>query len=246
MSPTEDLIHVMKRLRLSGLLLTLAMRIQQALDDDLDHQEFLHRLLNDEVQRRDAKQAELRMRRASFEMSKSFEDFDFTFNPRIPKAKVVDLATCAFVGRSENVLLVGKTGVGKSHIAQAIGQRACLAGHTVLYTSADEAFTKLRAARADDTYERVLAKYTAPDLLIVDDIGLRPLRHDEPVDLYELIRRRYEKGATIFTSNRAIEEWPPLFKDELLASAAMDRLLHHAHVLVLDGESFRGARRKAA
>jgi len=244
--PTEDLVHVMKRLRLSGLLLTLAMRVQQAVDDNLDHNEFLLRLLGDEVERRDAKQAGLRMRRAAFEANKTLEDFDFTFNPAIPKAKVIDLATCAFVAKAENILIVGKTGVGKSHIAQAIGHRACVAGHSVLYTSAHDMLTKLRAARADDSYDRLLARYAAPELLVVDDIGLRPLRHDEPIDLYELIRRRYEKAATIMTSNRALEEWPPLFKDDLLASAAMDRLLHHAHIIQLDGQTYRNPARKAA
>lgn len=246
MHPTEDLIRVLKRLRLSGLLLTLEMRIQQAVDDNLDHVELLYRLLNDEVERRDAKQTEMRLRRAAFENQKTLDDFDFTFNPHIPKARVIDLATCSFVGRAENILLVGKTGVGKSHIAQALGHRACLAGHTVLYASAHELLSKLRAARADDTHDRLLSRYAAPELLVIDDLGLRPLRHDEPIDLYELIRRRYERTSTIITSNRALEEWPPLFKDELLASAAMDRLLHHAHVLELDGQTYRNPTRKAA
>ena len=248
MNPTEDLGRVMKKLRLSGLLQTLDMRIQQACEDKLGHTEFLYRLFNDEVERRDANQGERRLRRASFEANKTLEDFDFTFNKTVPKAKVIDLAACTFVTRKENVLLVGKTGVGKSHIAQAIGHRACMAGHTVLFTSANDMLLKLRAARADDTYDRLLTKYVAPDLLIVDDLGLRALRYDEPIDLYELIRRRYERGSLIITSNRAVEEWAPLFKDELLASAAMDRLLHHAHVLVLEGESYRNPkkRKKAA
>ncbi len=248
MNPTEDLTRVMKKLRLSGLLLTLDMRVQQACDDDLGHDEFLYRLFNDEVERREANQGERRLRRAAFDANKTLEDFDFSFNKSVPKAKVIDLAVCTFVARKENILLVGKTGVGKSHIAQAIGHRACMAGHSVLYTSANDMLLKLRAARADDTYDRLFAKYAAPDLLIIDDLGLRALRYDEPIDLYELIRQRYERGSIILTSNRAVEEWPPLFKDELLASAAMDRLLHHAHVLVLDGDSYRNPkkRKKAA
>ena len=150
----------------------------------------------------------------------------------------------------ENMLLVGRAGVGKSHIAQALGQRACRAGHQVVYVSAHELLTQLRSARADATHDRKMLRFTTPALLIVDDLGLRPLVSDEPIDLYEIIRQRYERGSTIFTSNRAIEEWPPLFGDLLLASAALDRLLHHAHVIEMDGDTFRnppsGQRTKAA
>ena len=137
------------------------------------------------------------------------------------------------------MLLVGPTGVGKSHIAKALGERACRAGYSTVYTKAHAMLLDLRAARADRTYDKKLLRYTAPDLLIVDDLGLRPLDGDEPIDLYEIIRARYERGAVIMTSNRALEEWYPLFKDDLMASAAMDRLLHHAHVLTLEGDSYR-------
>jgi DNA replication protein DnaC len=181
----------------------------------------------------------MRLRRASFEGARAIEDFDFTFNPKIPKSKVIDLATCGFVERHENVLLVGRSGVGKSHIAQAFGQRACRAGHDVIYASAHELLTELRAARADATHDRKMLRYTSPALLIIDDLGLRPLVADEPIDLYDIIRQRYEHGSTIITSNRAIEEWPPLFGDLLLASAALDRLLHHAHIIEMDGDTYR-------
>ena len=139
----------------------------------------------------------------------------------------------------ENVCFVGQTGVGKSHIAQAIGHRACMAGYQVLFTSAHKLLTDLRAGRGDGTHERRLARYCGVDLLIIDDLGLRVLTGDEPLDLYEIIRQRYERGSTIITSNRALEEWAPLFKDALLASAAMDRLRHHAHVIEITGNSYR-------
>jgi DNA replication protein DnaC len=239
MNPTSDLIPLLKKLRLSGVLQSIGLRTRQAVDDNLSHDEFLYRLLSDEVERREAKQLEQRLRRASFDHHASLEDFDFAFNPAIPKAKVIDLATCNFIERHENVLLVGKTGVGKSHIAQALGHRACRAGYSVLCTSTHDMLIQLRASRADGTYDRKLARYASPDLLIVDDVGLRPLAHDEPIDLYEIIRQRYERASTIMTSNRDLNEWHPLFADQLLASAAMDRLLHHAHVLQIEGDSYR-------
>ncbi|HEY0868753.1 MAG TPA: ATP-binding protein, partial [Fimbriimonas sp.] len=133
MSPTDDLVPLLKKLRLSGVLQTLDLRTKQAVDGDLSHSEFLYRLLADEVERRDSKQLSQRVRRANFEHAKTIDDFEFHFNPSVAKAKVLDLATCAFVERHENVLIVGPTGVGKSHIAQALGHRACLAGHQVLY-----------------------------------------------------------------------------------------------------------------
>lgn len=247
MSPTDELIPILKKLRLSGVLQTLELRTRQAVEDDLAHPEFLYRVLHDEVERRDQKQLDLRLRRAAFEASKTIEDFDFTFNPAIPKAKMIDLATCAFVGRKEVVLLLGQAGVGKSHLAQSIGHRACMVGHTVLYTSASQMLGTLRAARADQSYDRKLLRFTTPDLLIVDDVGLRPLRDYEPEDLFEVIRQRYERGATIWTSNRSEDEWYAMFGDELLASAAMDRLMHHATTISITGESFRNpkARRRA-
>jgi len=251
MHPTDELVRLLKRLKLSGILQSLDLRVRQSLDDNLTHGEFLVRLFCDEVERREARQLDTRLRRASFEHGTTLEDFDFTFNPEIPKAKLLELATCAFVDRHENVLLVGKTGLGKSHLAQALGHRACLGGHNVLFIDAAALLGDLRAARADQSLERRINQLAAPDVLIIDDVGLRPLRHDEPMDLYELIRRRHRRTSTIVTSNRDIEEWPPLFLDPVLASAALDRLLEGAHVLRLDGDTYRNpppekARRRRA
>ena len=168
MTSTDDLVSVLKKLRLSGVLLTLPLRIRQAVEENLDHQEFLYRLLHDETERRDGKQLDLRLGRANFEHQKTMEDFDFHFNPGVPRSQVIELATCGFVGRHEVVLLLGATGVGKSHLAQALGHRAVRHGHTVLYTGANALFAQLRAARGDGSFDRRMLKYTSPDLLITD------------------------------------------------------------------------------
>lgn len=243
MASTDELVPLFKQLKLSGLLHTLPLRVRQAVDDGLDHYEFLFRLLQDEVERRDTTRLQHRLDRANFEVGKTLEDFDFLFNVGIPKPKVIDLATCRFVERRESVIFVGPTGVGKSHLAQAIGHRAVRAGHDVLFVTANQLFAQLRAGRGDGTYERRLTRLANIRLLIVDDLGLRPLRGEEPEDLQELIRMRYEQTSWVFTSNRDMSEWPAMFGDALLASAAIDRLLHYAHVIEIDGESFRSKRR---
>lgn len=248
MNATDDLTRTLKKLRLSGVLDTLELRRKQAVDDDLPFEEFLLRLLCDELERREAKQLRLRLQRAQFEYAQTLEDFDFTFNPKVPKTTIIDLATGLFIDRHENLVLAGPSGVGKSHIAQALGNRACRQGKTVLFAQAHQLFAELRAARADLSYDRRMLRYASVDLLIIDDLGLRPLQYDEPVDLHELIRQRYRKGSMIITSNRAVSEWYPMFGDALLASAAMDRLLHDAHVVEMDGDSYRNppARKKKA
>ena len=239
MTGTDDLARVLRRLRLSGVLQTLDLRQRQAADENLAASEFLFRVLQDEVERRDGKKLQDRLTRAGFEHERTLEVFNWTFNPKVPKARIIDLATARFVDLHENVLFIGPAGVGKSHLAQALGHRAVRRGHEVLFITAPRMFAELRAGRGDGSYERRLARFCDVDVLIIDDLGLMPLRADEPADLYEIVRQRYEHGAMILTSNRDIEELPPLFGDPLLASAAMDRLLHHGHVVAIEGDSYR-------
>tara|TARA_B100001123_G_scaffold406947_1_gene498709 strand:- start:397 stop:1140 length:744 start_codon:yes stop_codon:yes gene_type:complete len=239
MHPRDELTPLLKKLRLSGVLETLDLRVSEAVSDEVSHHEFLTRLLRDEVERREAKQLAVRLRRANFEHAKTLADFEFAFNPSLPKAAIVDLANCTFIGKRQNVLLVGQTGVGKSHIAQALGHRACLTGHKVLFVTAQDLFRDLRAARADNSVGKRMQRYLNADLLILDDLGLHPLQHTDPVDLYELICGRYERGSIVVTSNRDVDELMALFPDPILGNAAMDRLLHHATTLRLTGRSYR-------
>lgn len=242
MTGTDDLVRVLRRLKLSGVLQTLDLRTQQAVDENLDQQEFLYRLLHDEIERRDGKKLQERLARAGFEHDRTLEAFNWLFNAQIPKARIIDLATCHFVDRHENVLFIGPAGVGKSHLAQALGHRAVRRGHEVLFVTAPKLFAELRSGRGDGSYERRLARLADVDVLIIDDLGLMPLRGDEPADLYELIRLRYERKAILITSNRSASEWPGVFGDPLLASAAVDRLRHHAHIIEIDGPSYRDPR----
>jgi len=229
----------LKHLRLSGILETLDARNRQAIDGKWSYVEFLSRLLEDEVERRAQKQLVLRLRRATLNTTKTLETFDFQFNPTINRQQILALAACDYIRKKRNVLICGPTGVGKTHVAQALGQEACRQGFQVMYTNTHKMLQHLNGGRADGSWERRLNVYLRPDLLILDDFGLKPLQHPAPEDLYDVINERYERGSVMLTSNRAPAEWPDLFRDPLLASAGLDRLMHRAEVVIIRGASFR-------
>jgi DNA replication protein DnaC len=242
MEMTHQLIPFLKRLRLSGILETLEARNQQAIDGKWTYVEFLARLLEDEVERRAQKQLALRIRRASINTTKTLEGFDFNFNPGLNRQQILDLTTCGYIRQKRNVLICGPTGVGKTHLAQALTHEACRKGYTALFINTYRMLQHLNGGRADGTLEKRFQTYLRPDLLVLDDFGLKALHAPGPEDLYDVINARYERGSIILTSNRAPEEWPDLFGDPLLASAGLDRLNHAAHVVVITGTSFRAQR----
>ena len=244
MSNAHQLTPKLKSLRLSGILETLEVRTQQAITEQLSYGDFLQRLVEDEVERRGQKQLHLRLRRATLDQTKTLESFDFGFNPTLNRQQLFDLATCRFVEQRASLLIQGPAGVGKSHLAQALAHEACRRGFDVLFIPAARMLAHLHGGRADGTYERRLLTYTRPDLLVLDDFGLKPLVPPGPEDFYDVINERYERGAMIITSNRAFSEWPDLFQSPLLASAALDRLAHHAQQITITGDSFRAKGRR--
>lgn len=235
----EALSGPLKSLRLSGMLETLEVRTQQAIAGEWSYAEFLSRLLEDEVERRAQKQLALRLRRGVLNTQKTLEGFSFTFNPSVNRQQLLALASCDYLRERRNLLICGPSGVGKSHLAQALGQEACRQGYEVLFVNTHKMLGHLHGGRADGSVERRLSTYLRPDLLILDDFGLRPLAAPSPEDLYDVINERYEKGSILLTSNRAPQEWPSLFGDPLLASAGLDRLGDRAEVVVIRGQSYR-------
>lgn len=235
----ESLQIMLKRLRLSGMAETLAVRLQEAAGHQLSHAEFLELILQDELAVRQDRLVRRRLKAASFREPKTLEDFDFSFNPSINRRQVYDLATGRFIRDKVDCLWLGPPGTGKSHLVQAIGQQVIKAGFTVLYRSI---FDVVRDFLHDDAFggeEKVLAKYLKPELLIVDDMGMKQLPKRSGEYLFEIIMRRYETRSTVMTSNRPLEDWGKLIGDVPAATAILDRFLHHAQIIQLTGKSYR-------
>lgn len=245
MELTHQLTPQLKHLRLSGILETLEARTRQAIEGKWSYHEFLARLIEDEVERRAQKQLGLRLRRANVQSSKPLEGYDFRFNPTVNRQQLLQLASGDYIRQKRNVLICGPAGVGKSHLAQALGHEACRQGYEVVFGNTHKLVQTINGGRADGSYERRLESYLRPDVLILDDFGLRALNAQGAEDLYDVISERYEQGSIMLTSNRAPSEWPDLFGNPLLASAGLDRLAQHAETVVITGRSYRaeGGRR---
>ncbi len=230
----------LKTLRLGGFIETLDLRLKQAREEELDHLTFLQIMLQDEIERRGAKKLAQRLSRASFEEQKSLEGFDFSFNTKIKRSLLKNLATCIFIEKKEHILICGPAGVGKTHLAQALGHETCRRGYDVLFVKSVKLIRSLHAARADHSWEKRIKRFLRPDLLIIDDFGLTALSPTQAEDFYEIVTERHLKSSMIITSNRPPQDWVPLFPDPVMANSALDRLAHHAHHIIIEGgESYR-------
>jgi DNA replication protein DnaC len=236
---SDGLQSMLTKLRLSGLASSLEIRLHEAATSGLTHREFLEMILQDELLIRNDRAMNRRVALANFRDVKRLEEFDFGFNPSIKKSVVFELASCRFVREKRDALLLGPPGTGKSHLVQGVGLAAIRSGFTVYYRSIFDVVRDFLHDEAMEGHERVLQKYLKPDLLIIDDMGMKQLPKRSGEYLFEVVMRRHELRSTMMTSNRPLEDWGKLIGDVPSATAILDRFLHHSEVLHITGRSYR-------
>jgi DNA replication protein DnaC len=235
-----ELQRSLRQLRLGGIAAILETRLHQAQTEPMAPIDFLSCLVSDELTRRTDRMLERRRKEAGFrDANRTLDNFDFSFNPKMNRSLVFDLATAAFIARHEDALFLGPGGAGKSHLAQAIGQSAIQHGYRVLYRETHVLLEELADAALEGGRKQYMTMITTMPLLIIDDFGMRKLPQTAAEDLLEIIMRRYERTSTLLTSNRPVEDWGKLLGDVAAVSAMLDRLLHHGHVLKCGPRSWR-------
>ena len=235
-----ELQRALRQLRLGGVAAVLETRLHQAQAEPMAPIDLISCLVTDELNRRSDRLLERRRKLAAFrDPQKTLDNFDFTFNPKMNRSLVFDLATCAFIGKREDGLFLGPGGTGKSHLAQAIGQAAIQQGYRVLYRETHMLLDNLADAVTEGTRKQFMETVATVPLLIIDDFGMRKLPLTAAEDLLEIIMRRYERASTLLTSNRPVEDWGKLLGDVAAVSAMLDRILHHGHVLKCGPRSWR-------
>ncbi|MGY0372343.1 IS21-like element helper ATPase IstB [Clostridium sp. JNZ J1-5] len=239
------LLSKLKDLKLSGVIKTIDMRNEEAIKDNLSFMEFIELLINDEVLNRKNNSNTKRISNAKFPQHKSLEEYNFNYHPTVNKRFIYNLGTCEFIRKKENIAFIGPPGTGKTHLAIALGFKAIAQGYNVLFTTVNQMLEELYMSRADNSFNSKIKKYISPDLLILDELGLKKLTQSNVDDFYEIIARRYENGSIIITTNKVFDEWGRIFYDPVLATAILDRFIHHCHFVVIKGESYRMKQRES-
>jgi DNA replication protein DnaC len=239
---TSALDKALRTLKLSGMLATIDARLAQARAGDLGHIDFLQVLCEDEISRRGTMSITRRLRRARFEEQATLEGFDFSASPKLPAAQIRDLAALRWLHAAESVILYGPVGVGKSHVAQALGHLAIRHGAEARFLKTSRALAHLAGGHADHTWHKRLAELARPAVLILDDFAMRELTPSQADDLYELISERTGKSL-ILTSNRAPQDWYPLFPNPVVAESLLDRVINSSHQVCMNGPSYRPNKR---
>lgn len=234
-----SLMQTLKQLRLSGLAASLDVRLSEATGNRLDHAEFLELILQDELNVRSSRQIGRRVKAAMFRETKNLDEFDFSFNTSIKRKQIHDLAAGQFIRDKRDVLLLGPPGVGKSFLVQAIGHQAIKSGFVVLYRSIFDLARDFLGDEDLGAQDKTLARYLKPDLLIIDDMGMKQLPRRSGECLLEIVMRRHENRSTMMTSNRPLEDWAKLIGDVPAATAILDRFLQHATIINITGKSYR-------